>query len=113
MIEYWHNPRCSKSRQGLELLAEKGAEITLRKYLEDAPTLDELRATQAALDVAAISMMRTSEKTFEELGLSKDLDDTTLLQAMADHPILIERPLGKKGDKAAIGRPPEKLLDLL
>lgn len=113
MIEYWHNPRCSKSRQGLALLEEKGAELSVRKYLEDAPTLDELRTTQAALGVAVIEMMRTGEKTFKELGLSKDADDATLLQAMADHPILIERPLGKTHNKAVIGRPPENLLDLL
>ncbi|SLN56000.1 Arsenate reductase [Falsiruegeria litorea R37] len=113
MIEYWHNPRCSKSRQGLTLLEEKGAELSVRKYLEDAPSLDELRAVQSALGVAVIAMMRTGEKTFKELGLSKDADDTALLRAMADHPILIERPLGRVGDKAVIGRPPENLLDLL
>jgi arsenate reductase (glutaredoxin) len=113
VIEYWHNPRCSKSRQGLALLEEKGAELTVRKYLEDVPSLDELRAAQAALGVAAIAMMRTGEKTFKELGLSKEADNAILLQAMADHPILIERPLGKIGNKAVIGRPPENLLDLL
>lgn len=113
MIEYWHNPRCSKSRQGLTLLEEKGAELTVRKYLEDVPSLDELRATQTALGVAVIAMMRTGEKAFKNLELTKEADDETLLQAMADHPILIERPLGKSGDKAVIGRPPEHLLDLL
>lgn len=113
MIEYWHNPRCSKSRQGLALLEEKGAALTVRKYLEDAPSLAELQAVQAALGVAAVAMMRTGEKTFKELGLSKVADDATLLQAMADHPILIERPLGMSGDKAVIGRPPENLFKLL
>ena len=113
MIEYWHNPRCSKSRAGLALLQERGAELKVRKYLEDAPTPEELKAAKAALGVAAIEMMRTGEKLFKELGLSKTDPDDTLLAAMAANPILIERPLAIRGERAAIGRPPEKLLDLL
>ncbi|GAA6158561.1 arsenate reductase (glutaredoxin) [Ruegeria sp. HU-ET01832] len=113
MIEYWHNPRCSKSRAGLALLEEKGAQIEVRKYLEDAPSTDELRATLALLGVPAIDMMRTGEKQFKELGLTKNSPEEALIAAMAEHPILIERPLAINGDKAAIGRPPENLLDLL
>ncbi|AAV96149.1 arsenate reductase (glutaredoxin) [Ruegeria pomeroyi] len=113
MIEYWHNPRCSKSRQGLALLEERGAEIELRRYLEDAPSLEELRATQAALGVSAIAMMRTGEARFKELGLSKSDPDAVLLAAMAESPVLIERPLAIKGDRAVIGRPPEDMLSLL
>lgn len=113
MIEYWHNPRCSKSRTGLALLEERGAELQIRKYLEDAPSLDELKAARAALGVAAIEMMRTGEKRFKELGLSKTDSDENLLAAMAENPILIERPLGLSQGKAAIGRPPENLLALL
>lgn len=113
MIEYWHNPRCSKSRMGLALLEERGAEIAVRKYLENAPSVDELRAVQSLLDLPAINMMRTGEKRFKELGLSKDAPEAELIQAMADNPILIERPLAISGDKAAIGRPPENLLTLL
>ncbi|MCV2888484.1 arsenate reductase (glutaredoxin) [Ruegeria aquimaris] len=113
MIEYWHNPRCSKSRQGLALLEEHGAEIELRRYLEQAPSLEELRATQAALGVAAIDMMRMGEARFKELGLSKSDPDEVLLAAMAENPVLIERPLAIKGDRAVIGRPPEDMLRLL
>ncbi len=113
MIEYWHNPRCSKSRTGLALLEERGAEVQVRKYLEDAPSDEELRAAQALLGVSAVQMMRTGEKRFKELGLSKDAPDAELIKAMAENPILIERPLAIAGDKAAIGRPPENLLDLL
>ncbi len=113
MIEYWHNPRCSKSRTGLALLEERGAEVQVRKYLEDAPSVEELRAAQALLGVSAVQMMRTGEKRFKELGLSKDAPDAELIKAMAENPILIERPLAIAGDKAAIGRPPENLLDLL
>ncbi len=113
MIEYWHNPRCSKSRMGLALLEERGAEIEVRKYLENAPSVDELRAVQSLLDLPAIKMMRTGEKRFKELGLSKDAPDAELIQAMADNPILIERPLAISDGNAAIGRPPENLLALL
>nr|WP_217353894.1 arsenate reductase (glutaredoxin) [Ruegeria arenilitoris] len=113
VIEYWHNPRCSKSRTGLALLEENGAEIKVRKYLEDAPSVDELRSAQSRLGLAAIEMMRTGEKQFKELGLTKTSSEDDLIQAMAENPILIERPLGISGDKAAIGRPPENLLTLL
>ena len=113
MIEYWHNPRCSKSRMGLALLEERGAEIAVRKYLENAPSVDELRAVQSLLDLPAINMMRTGEKRFKELGLSKDAPEAELIQAMADNPILIERPIAIKGDRAVIGRPTEAIEALL
>lgn len=113
MIEYWHNPRCSKSRAGLALLEEQNAEIELRKYLEDAPSAEELREVLDRLDIPAIEMMRTGEKRFKELGLTKTTPDAELIAAMAENPILIERPLAIRDDKAAIGRPPENLLSLL
>lgn len=113
MIEYWHNPRCSKSRAGLALLQDRGAEVTVRKYLEDAPGADELRAVLSRLGIPAIEMMRWGEARFKELGLSKETPEEALVQAMAENPILIERPVGITADKAAIGRPPENLLTLL
>ncbi len=109
----WHNPRCSKSRQTLALLKEKGVTPEIRKYLEDAPSLDELKAAQAALGLPVIEMMRVKEAAFKDMGLSKDSDDAVLLQAMADQPKLIERPILFVGDKAAIGRPPEQVLTVL
>ena len=114
MIEYWHNPRCSKSREGLKLLEDRGAEITLRPYLDEPPTAEELAAARAALgNPPAIEMMRPKEKLFRELGLSKNDGDAKLMAAMAEHPKLIERPLAISGTRAVIGRPPEKLLELL
>ena len=114
MIEYWHNPRCSKSRQGLELLENKGVDLHVRRYLEDAPSLAELTAARAALgNPPVIEMMRPKEARFKELGLSKTDADDTLLSAMAENPVLIERPLAIRDDRAVIGRPPETLLDLL
>ena len=114
MIEYWHNPRCSKSRQALALLEDRGAPITVRRYLEDAPTEAELRQARAAMgNPAVVAMMRTGEKLFKELGLTKSDDDDALIAAMAANPILIERPVAISGDKAVIGRPPEQVLTLL
>ncbi|WP_170438107.1 arsenate reductase (glutaredoxin) [Ruegeria arenilitoris] len=113
MIEYWHNPRCSKSRAGLALLQDRGAEVTVRKYLEDAPSADELRSVLSRLGIPAIEMMRRGEARFKELGLSRETPEEALVQAMVENPILIERPVGITADKAAIGRPPENLLTLL
>lgn len=112
-VTIWHNPRCSKSRQALKLLQERGLSPTERRYLDDAPSLDELRAARDALGVSAVEMMRVKEKRFSELGLSRTDDDDTLLRAMAENPILIERPIVFAGGRAAIGRPPEVVLDLL
>ena len=112
-VTIWHNPRCSKSRQTLTLLEENGVAPTVRKYLEDGPTEGELRAAAAQLGVAAIEMMRTKEAEFKAHGLSKDSDDDTLFAAMASTPKLIERPIVFKNGKAAIGRPPEAVLDIL
>ena len=113
MITYWHNPRCSKSRAGLTLLQERGVAHDVRFYLTDAPTVDEIRAVQQALGVSAIKMMRTGEAVFKELGLSSDSTHEDLLQAMAAHPILIERPIAISGDSAVIGRPTENIETLL
>lgn len=113
MITYWHNPRCSKSRAGLALLEEKGAQVTVRRYLDDAPSVDELHSVLAALGGTAIDMMRPKEARFNELGLSKTDSDDALIKAMAANPILIERPIAIKGDQAVIGRPPENVLGLV
>lgn len=114
MITLWHNPRCSKSRAALALLEEAGADIVVRRYLEDTPSLDELKAVQAALgNPPVIEMMRPKEPEFKTAGLSKTDDDATLLQAMAAHPKLIERPIAIKDGRAVLGRPPEDVLSLL
>jgi arsenate reductase len=113
VITYWHNPRCSKSRAGLALFEDKGLSPVVRLYLQDAPSLDELKALQARLNLPVIQMMRTGEKIFKELGLSKESPEADLLAAMVEHPILIERPIAVKGDRAVIGRPTEALEALL
>lgn len=114
MITIWHNPRCSKSRDALKLLEQSGQEIKQRRYLEDAPTKDDITQTLKALgDVHPAELMRTGEKLFKELGLRRDMDQDTLIAAMAAHPILIERPVVFSGTRAVIGRPSEAVLDLL
>ena len=113
MITLWHNPRCSKSRQALALIEEAGVDVSLRHYLEDAPTRDEIIAARDALGLRAIEMMRTGEKVFKEMGLTKDSPEETLIDAMAAHPILIERPIAFGQSGAVIGRPPEAVKALL
>ena len=112
-VTIWHNPRCSKSRQTLALIEERGVAPVVRKYLEDAPSEAEIRAALAALGLKPIEAMRTKEAEFGAMGLSKDSDDDTLIRAMAEVPKLIERPIVFKGDKARLGRPPEAVLDIL
>ncbi|MEO9628899.1 MAG: arsenate reductase (glutaredoxin) [Sulfitobacter sp.] len=113
MITLWHNPRCSKSRQALALIEEAGVDVSLRRYLEDAPTRVEIIAARDALGLRTIEMMRTGEKVFKEMGLTKDSPEETLIDAMAAHPILIERPIAFGQSGAVIGRPPEAVKALL
>jgi len=113
VITLWHNPRCSKSRQALALLENRGASVTTRRYLDDAPSLAELRAALALLGLKPADILRTGEAMFKTLGLSKTMPDDTLLAAMAENPILIERPIALTATAAAIGRPSENVLYLL
>jgi arsenate reductase len=112
-ITIWHNPHCSKSRQTLALLMGNGHVPNVVKYLDTGPRIDQIRAVLVALDVPAIDLMRIGEKLFKELGLSKTDSDEILINAMAANPILIERPVVLCGSRAAIGRPPESVLDIL
>lgn len=109
----WHNPRCSKSRQALSLLEEKGVEAEVVKYLETAPTAEEIKAVLKKLGVGARALMRTKEELYKELDLKEVDDAEQLIAAMAEHPKLIERPVVIVGDKAVIGRPPEKVIELV
>ena len=112
-ITIWHNPRCSKSRISLALLTEQGIEPIEVRYLETPPSKAEIERVLEQLGIAPIALMRRGEATFKELQLSSDSTDEQLLEAMASHPILIERPVVFTDEKAVIGRPPEKVLELL
>ncbi|WP_136637240.1 arsenate reductase (glutaredoxin) [Pseudooceanicola onchidii] len=109
----WHNPRCTKSRQTLSLIEGRGYQPRIRPYLNDPPSEDEIRAVLSMLGVKPIAMMRRREKRFAELGLTPETPDDTMIRAMAENPILIERPILIFGNQAAIGRPPEAVLPLL
>jgi len=112
-VTIWHNPRCSKSRQTLAMIEERGVTPAVRRYLDDAPNEAEIRAALAALGLKPIEAMRVKEKEFKEMGLSKESDDDTLIRAMAEVPKLIERPIVFAGGQARLGRPPEQVLDIL
>lgn len=110
----YHNPRCSKSRGALQLLQARGIEPAIVLYLEQPPDVDELRDLLRKLGIAARALLRTGETAYAELGLADPaLDDAAIIAAMAAHPRLIERPVFVLGDRAVIGRPPERVLDLL
>lgn len=112
-VTIWHLARCSKSRQGLAFLKDHGIEPKIRTYLSDPPSEAELLEAQKMLDLPAIAMMRIKEATFRDLGLSKDMDETTLIRAMAENPVLIERPIVFRRGKAVIARPTEAIAALL
>jgi arsenate reductase len=108
----YFNPNCSKCRGARDLLDDKGVEADYFRYLEDAPSREDLERVMGMLGIDdPRQMMRTGEAVYKELGLA-DADRDALLDAMTKNPILIERPIVIKGDKAVIARPPEKLLDL-
>lgn len=113
-MEFWHNPRCRKSREALALLTEKGIEPTVREYLKDAPNEAELRDLLAKLGLAsARDLMRKGEADYKDQGLKDVTDEDALIKAMASTPKLIERPVLINGGKAAIGRPPETVLTIV
>ena len=109
----WHNPRCSKSRQTLALLEERGLDISIRRYLEDPPTEAELRELLGQLGRPVLDLVRRGEARFKELGLTRDAEEDALIAAIAANPILLERPIVVLAGRAAIGRPPEAVLEIL
>lgn len=113
-ITIWHNPRCSKSRQTLQILQDRGIEPEIRLYLDAPPSQDEIQAALRLLGCDARAAMRSGEAIYKELDLGNSaLDEDALIRAMAEHPILIERPIVMSGDQARIGRPPESVLEIL
>ncbi|MGS2763727.1 arsenate reductase (glutaredoxin) [Sinomicrobium sp. M5D2P9] len=113
MLKIYHNPRCSKSRQGLALLEASGKEFEVVKYLEDIPSEKELREIINLLGISPIDLVRKNESIWKDNYKGKDLSDTDIIKAMADNPKLIERPIVISGKKAVIGRPPENIKSVL
>ena len=114
MDQYFHNPRCTKSRGALALLAEHGVEPDVVAYLDTPPSTDDIRDLLRKLGLPARGLMRTGEDVYKQLGLADpSLSEDALIEAMHAHPILIERPIFVRGDRAVIGRPIENVLQLL
>jgi arsenate reductase len=111
-VTIWFNPNCSKCRGARDLVGEQDVSCELYRYLDEAPSRAELEKVMGMLGIDdPREMMRTGEPVYKELGLV-DADRDALLDAMAEHPILVERPIVIRGDRAVIGRPPEKALEL-
>ena len=113
-VKIYHNPRCSKSRQTLQLLQEQGIEPEIIEYLKKPPTAEELNDILQKLGMEPRELMRKKEAEYKASGLDDEkLDRQALINGMVNHPILIERPIVVANDKAAIGRPPEAVLTIL
>ena len=112
--ELWHNPRCSKSREALALLRARGIEPAIREYLAEPPSAPELARLCGLLGLPARDLLRTGEPEYAALVLDDPaLSEARLLEAIAAHPRLLERPILVAGGRAVVGRPPERVLELL
>ena len=113
-IEIWHNPRCSKSRETLKLLEEKGVNAEVYLYLEAQPTAVQISNVIEKLGISARELLRNSEDAYKEHNLKdKSLSDEQLIAAMVTSPKLIQRPIVINGDQARLGRPPEQVLEIV
>ena len=113
-VTIYHNPKCSKSRQTLELLSAKGITPTIIEYIKNPPTVEKLKEILSQLGIAPRNLMRKKEDIYKELELRiLSLSDIDLIDLMIEHPILIERPIVIANGKAVLGRPPEQVLDIL
>ena len=114
MVTIWHNPRCSKSRQTLELLNKKGVDPAIREYLKQPPNKAEVETLIDMVGSDPGELLRDGEAEFKALGKKKaEMSKADIAKAVATHPILLQRPIVVAGKKAAIGRPPEAVLPLL
>ena len=113
-VTIWHNPRCTKSRQTLALLQEKGVTPTIREYLKQPPSKAEVEALLDMVGGEPAALLRDGEAEFQALGRKKaEMSKADIVKAIVAHPVLLQRPVVVAGKKAAIGRPPEAVLPLL
>jgi arsenate reductase len=112
-VTLYHNPRCSKSREALRLLEEHGIKTRIVRYLETPPTQEDLQRLGNALKTRAQEMIRPNETEFADAGLSSESGDDEIFAAIARYPKLLQRPIAVQGDRAVIGRPPERVLEIL
>jgi len=113
MIEIYHNPRCSKSRQGLAIIEESGKDFKIIKYLDEKLTSEELEVIISKLGIKSIDLVRKNEAIWKSDYKGKTLSDKEIIDAMILNPKLIERPIVINGDKAVIGRPTESILEII
>ncbi|WP_299008289.1 arsenate reductase (glutaredoxin) [uncultured Tenacibaculum sp.] len=113
MIKIYHNPRCSKSRQSLEILENSGKEFKTVKYLDTIPSEEELKGVISLLNISPIDLVRKNEKIWKEEYKGKELSDAEIIKAMVENPKLIERPIVINGNKAVVGRPPENIKEII
>jgi len=112
-ITIWHNPKCSKSREAMKILEENEVEKEVVEYLKTIPTEDEIKNILKLLSLDARKLMRTKENVYKELNLADENDEIKLIEAMAKNPILIERPVIIRKNKAIIGRPTSCIVDFI
>lgn len=112
-MKIYHNPRCRKSRETLQIIEDAGANVEIVKYLEDVPTTAELKDLISKLGIPAEKLLRKGEAIFKENYKGKSLSEDEWIEAMIQNPKLIERPIVVKGDKAVLGRPPQNVEELL
>lgn len=109
----FHNPRCGKSRDALKLLQDAGVDVEIVEYLKTPPSESQLKAILTKLGMKPEQLLRKGEAIYKEQYAGRTLGDAEWIAAMVEHPILIERPIFVKGDKAVVGRPPENVLDMV
>jgi len=112
-VRIYHNPRCSKSRETLKYINEKGVSVDIVEYLKHPPTKQELQSILKKLKMAPIDIVRVGELLWKEHYANRELSPEEVLDAIVKNPILLERPIVIDGDRAILGRPPENVLELL
>jgi arsenate reductase len=112
-VTIWHNPKCSKSREAMEIVAQNGCKVDVIKYLEKSPDENKIRTVLKMLGIKPRELMRTKEDVYKELNLKDENSDDALIKAMAEHPKLIERPIIIKEGRAIIGRPTDRIAQFL
>ena len=113
MVTIYHNTRCKKSREGLQLVENSGKEFQVREYLKEPLSEKELKALLTKLNMTAIQLVRKNEKIWKENFKDKDLSENELVRIMVENPKLIERPIVENETKAVVGRPPEEINNLV
>jgi len=112
-LTIWHNPRCSKSREALQLLEESGQEFEVVKYLDENPSRETLEALLKKISLRPREIMRTKEAIYKEMDLKNEEDDAKLIEAMVANPKLIERPIIIKEESAIVARPPSLVTEFI